>query len=369
MQHSRRQFLEISLLSGGGLLASFALRDIARAAGDERPAGPHSTPLGAFVRISRDNSIVIGARGCEIGQGVRHFAAHAHRGRTRGALGPGARRATALWPHGGARSRASSRHATARRARAAARVFRTAGEPLREAGAQIRLLLVAAAAQLWETDAAKLRAREAVVSHPDGRTRDLRLARGARGATGAARRPLRAQEARGLPHHRQADEDRRLRGHRQRPRALWHRCAAAGHVVRGDRAVPVLRRHPEVTRRLRRAENAWRSRHRADRRPAAHRRPGAQPRCRRRGGGGQHLGRDAGAQGAEDRVGPGVLVEGFHRGARIPLPRGGGRRERHPDRPQRRRHEGRVGHGREEGRSGLQGAVPRALHHGAAGRD
>src|SRR5687767_3773354 len=69
MQHSRRQFLEISLLSGGGLLASFALPQIARGAAGERPVGPY-TPLGAFVRIHNDNSIVIGARGCEIGQGV-----------------------------------------------------------------------------------------------------------------------------------------------------------------------------------------------------------------------------------------------------------------------------------------------------------
>ena len=70
MTHSRRQFLEISLLSGGGLMASFALPDIAVAAGEARPAGPRFTPLGAFVRIHPDNSIVIGARGCEIGQGV-----------------------------------------------------------------------------------------------------------------------------------------------------------------------------------------------------------------------------------------------------------------------------------------------------------
>ena len=58
-------------MAGGGLLASFALPESARAAAGERPAGARFVPLGAFVRIHPDNRIVIGARGCEIGQGVR----------------------------------------------------------------------------------------------------------------------------------------------------------------------------------------------------------------------------------------------------------------------------------------------------------
>ena len=52
-------------------MASFTLPGIAGAATEERPTGPRFTPLGAFVRIHPDNSIVIGARGCEIGQGVK----------------------------------------------------------------------------------------------------------------------------------------------------------------------------------------------------------------------------------------------------------------------------------------------------------
>ena len=57
MPHSRRPFLEITVL--------------AIAAGEERPQGPRFASLGAFVRIHPDNTIIIGARGCEIGQGVR----------------------------------------------------------------------------------------------------------------------------------------------------------------------------------------------------------------------------------------------------------------------------------------------------------
>jgi isoquinoline 1-oxidoreductase beta subunit len=166
--HSRRQFLEISLLSGGGLMASFALPDLARASA-ERPAGPRLIPLGAFVRIHPDNSIVIGARGCEIGQGVKTslpmliaeelevrwdqvrveqlpygLMAGAEPGKFAGRYGGQGAGGSTNIPDGWIE--------------------------LREAGAQIRLMLVAAAAQLWQTDASKLKAREATVTHPDGRT-------------------------------------------------------------------------------------------------------------------------------------------------------------------------------------------------------
>jgi len=168
MTHSRRQFLEISLLSGGGLLASFALPDVARAAG-ERPGDPRFTPLGAFVRIHADNSIVIGARGCEIGQGVvtslpmliaeeldvrwdqvrvEQLPYGIMAGPEPGKFAP---------VYGGQGAGGSTN-------------IPDAWTELREAGVQIRQLLVTAAAQLWETDAAKLKTRDAVVAHPDGRT-------------------------------------------------------------------------------------------------------------------------------------------------------------------------------------------------------
>ncbi|HEY6123558.1 MAG TPA: molybdopterin cofactor-binding domain-containing protein, partial [Steroidobacteraceae bacterium] len=168
MTHSRRQFLEISLLSGGGLLVSFALPEFARAATNERP-GPSSVPLGAFVRINADNSIEIGARGCEIGQGVitslpmliaeeldvrwdqvtvKQLPYGIMAGKEPGSLAP---------RYGGQGAGGSTNITDAR-------------TELREAGVQIRQLLVAAAAQLWTADAATLKTRDAIVSHPDGRT-------------------------------------------------------------------------------------------------------------------------------------------------------------------------------------------------------
>ena len=71
MRQTRRQFLEISALGGGALLASISLPAVARAAADGAALAAQPVSLGVFVRIDPDNSIVIGARGCEIGQGVR----------------------------------------------------------------------------------------------------------------------------------------------------------------------------------------------------------------------------------------------------------------------------------------------------------
>jgi isoquinoline 1-oxidoreductase beta subunit len=169
MQHSRRQFLEISLLSGGGLLASFALPDISRAAAADRAVDPRYTPLGAFVRIHTDNSIVIGARGCEIGQGVitslpmliaEELEVRWDQVRVEQlpyGLVAGAEPGKFTGRYGGQGAGGSTN-------------IPDGWTELREAGAQIRHLLVSAPAQLWEADAAKLKTRDAMISHPDGRT-------------------------------------------------------------------------------------------------------------------------------------------------------------------------------------------------------
>jgi isoquinoline 1-oxidoreductase beta subunit len=167
MTHSRRQFLEITLLSGGGLLATFTVPGLARAAGEER-RDPGYIALGVFVRINADNSIEIGARGCEIGQGVitslpmliaeelevrwdqvtvrqlPYGIAGTEPGELKALFGPqGAGGSTSI-PDG--------------------------WQELREAGALIREWLVASAAELWNVDAKTLKAHEGVISHPDGRT-------------------------------------------------------------------------------------------------------------------------------------------------------------------------------------------------------
>ena len=73
---SRRQFLQVSASAAGGLVVSLCVpecdaADEARATGVPTGRGPRPERIGAFVRIESDGRIVIGARGCEIGQGVR----------------------------------------------------------------------------------------------------------------------------------------------------------------------------------------------------------------------------------------------------------------------------------------------------------
>ena len=61
---SRRAFLQVSSTALGGLLV--AAHWPARVHAQRGPAD-----LGVFVRIEPDGRIVVGARGCEIGQGVK----------------------------------------------------------------------------------------------------------------------------------------------------------------------------------------------------------------------------------------------------------------------------------------------------------
>ena len=159
---SRRDFLSVSMTAAGALMVSLSWPRAAPA----QPAGSQS--LGAFVRIETDGRIVIGARGCEIGQGVKTslpmliaeeldvpwsavtveqlpyglVASHDPAGFT-SRYGPqGAGGSTSI-PDG--------------------------WKELRQAGARVRWLLVQAAAQAWQQPADQLQTRDAHVLHPDGR--------------------------------------------------------------------------------------------------------------------------------------------------------------------------------------------------------
>ena len=168
MRQTRRQFLEISALGSGALLVSISLPAVARAAADGAALAAQPVSLGVFVRIDPDNSIVIGARGCEIGQGVRtslpmliaeelevrwdqvrveQLPYGIKEGDKPGTFAP------RYGPQGAGGSTSIS----------------DGWQELRQAGAQIRQLLITAAAQAWNADAGSLTARDAEVRHPDGR--------------------------------------------------------------------------------------------------------------------------------------------------------------------------------------------------------
>ena len=71
IDNGRRRFLAISLTASGALLLGFRTA-FAEPTPDVPPEllGDDLTAVGPFVRIERNNRIVVGARGCEIGQGV-----------------------------------------------------------------------------------------------------------------------------------------------------------------------------------------------------------------------------------------------------------------------------------------------------------
>src|SRR5690242_4062788 len=166
----RREFLQVSTTAAGGLAVSLFWPRTGAVAESMRPKLPPAAnqPLGSFVRIEPDGRIVIGARGCEIGQGVRTslpmliaeeldvawenvrveqlpfgIQAGAQPGSFVGRYGPqGAGGSTSVsdgW------------------------------DDLRQAGAQIRALLIATAARHWRADASSLTTHAGEVLHADGR--------------------------------------------------------------------------------------------------------------------------------------------------------------------------------------------------------
>ncbi len=166
MSTSRRHFLQISL-SGGALVASLSWPELAQAAGAEAtPAG--GIPLGVFVRINPDNTVAIGARGCEIGQGVRTSLPmliaeeldvrwdQVRVEQLNYGIAAGKEAGQFISLYGGQGAGGSTN-------------IPEGWTALRQAGAQVRALLLLAAAQQWDVDASSLKTREGAVIHADGR--------------------------------------------------------------------------------------------------------------------------------------------------------------------------------------------------------
>ncbi len=175
---TRRRFLQFGLTASGALLVGFRSQAMAAAIPAEL-LGDDLVQLTAFVMIERDNRVVIGARGCEIGQGVitslpmliaEELDVEWSKVRViQLAYGyevvdgkPGNRYGDQF--AGGSTS------------------IPNAWKDLRQAGAAARWLLVQAASDAWSADADTLRTEAGHVLNPDGR----KLSYGALARTAAA---------------------------------------------------------------------------------------------------------------------------------------------------------------------------------------
>jgi isoquinoline 1-oxidoreductase subunit beta len=179
IDRGRRRFLTVALCASGALL--IGVRS-ALAAGEERPIellGDDLTAIGPFVRIERDNRVVIGARGCEIGQGVMTSLPMLI-----------AEELDVDWsevrviqlPYGYVDTDDGPANRYGDQGAGGSTSVPDGWKDLRKAGATARWLFVAAAAKEWNLPADQLRTESGQVIAPDGR----KLTYGALARTAAA---------------------------------------------------------------------------------------------------------------------------------------------------------------------------------------
>ncbi len=176
---TRRRFLQFGLTAGGALLVGFRSQAMAAAIPAEL-LGDDLVRLTAFVMIERDNRVVIGARGCEIGQGVITSLPMLI-----------AEELDVDWskvrviqlPYGYEVVDGKPGNRYGNQFAGGSMSIPGAWKDLREAGAAARWLLVQAAADAWSVNADTLSTEAGHVVNPDGR----KLSYGALARTAAAR--------------------------------------------------------------------------------------------------------------------------------------------------------------------------------------
>lgn len=182
IDHNRRRFLAVSLTATGALLLAPRLRAEPLPNVPPQLLGDDFTALGPFLRIERDNRIVIGAPACEVGQGVftdlpMLIAEELDVDWSQVLVVqlPYGRADRVDNPYGAQGIEASS---------TASHAF------LRQAGARARALLVQAAADEWNLPAAQLRTQGGAVIAPDARKLSYGALARAAAAIAAATTPV-----------------------------------------------------------------------------------------------------------------------------------------------------------------------------------
>ena len=154
LQTSRRSFLKLSGLAGGGFLLAFQLGEAGCAVGDSESEGFEPN---AFLRISRDGSILIYAKNPEVGQGIKTAFPMIV-----------AEELDADWGDVTVEQSRIDAAVYDRQAAGGSRSIPSSWDMLRQAGAVARHMLVSAAAEQWGVAAPDCRTEDSSVIHPDG---------------------------------------------------------------------------------------------------------------------------------------------------------------------------------------------------------
>ncbi len=148
---SRRSFLKVSGMAGGGLVLAFCVGSRAQAAG--KAAGSVFAP-NAFLRIASDGRIIIFNKGPEIGQGIKTAFPLII-----------AEELDAKWSDVTVAQAAVNPKVFGRQSAGGSRSIPDSWDQLRKAGAVARSMLLSAAAATWKVPLAECSARDSAVSH------------------------------------------------------------------------------------------------------------------------------------------------------------------------------------------------------------
>ncbi len=230
---SRRRFLQAGAAAGGGLMLSLRLPF---ANGDAEAADADAFAPNAFIRIEGDGQIVLTMPYVEMGQGTYTSIPMLIAEELEVDL------KQVRLEHAPPNEKLYANPLLGVQATGNSNAIRGAWQPLRQAGATARTMLVSAAAKRWNVDPASCRAQSGEVLHvPTGRTHQVwRACR--RRRPHACPRKRGAQATGGFQAHRHAGQAPRHAGEGQRNGRLRHRRSAAGHEVRDAGAIAGLRR-------------------------------------------------------------------------------------------------------------------------------
>ncbi len=150
---SRRSFLKLTGIAGGGLVLAFHVGD-ASIAFANNGAAPKGFMPNAFLRIAPDGTIIIYSKGPEIGQGIKTAFPMII-----------AEELDADWNRVRAEQAAINPAVFGRQSAGGSRSIPMAWDQLRRAGATGRAMLVAAAAKQWNVPESEITTANSVVMH------------------------------------------------------------------------------------------------------------------------------------------------------------------------------------------------------------